>query len=476
MITLTLIAAAAISACNNTGDSSQTSSTSANLISNLSATNAIDPTIDVTDLNPQDWHKDWNDKISMLSAEDRQRLQEVQYYVRAAKVNLDKISPDSSANPDNVKRIERLMPRANFEKTFPRTAHHERLNGFDPADVYSYSNFLKAAAVIPAYCGDFNDYPGTKTTEMANPDNLCKRMLATTFAHAVQETADGSSKGLVNIEDKIVKTFASVAEGDATPENRGKVDDYHEETGPFSALGQFAGMVANKYYYGRGAKQLSYASNYANLSLMLYGNLLLVEDPDLVQGDNILPYLSSIVYAVQQKNGRPSIAEVMDGSFKKYAQGTSIAYAKLGFPFTIALVNGGPECKGENYENTQTRLRSFRYFSEAGNLFTSGFTLTDAEANATNCDNVKYDDPSIWDSAQRYYYFNPADGCSLVKWDSGHQIFGGTGYRNALCNGTPTPEPEVNPTPVPAPEATDYKGFKLTVLNDKYQCINFTVI
>jgi len=33
--------------------------------------------------------------------------------------------------------------------------------------------------------------------------------------------------------------------------------------------------------------------------------------------------LSSIVYAIQPKNGRPSIAEVMDGSFKKYASGNA---------------------------------------------------------------------------------------------------------------------------------------------------------
>lgn len=469
MIILALVGAAAISACNNTGSSDQTSSTSTNSINSLSSNAVVDATVDVTDLNPQDWQKDWQDQISKLSSDEQLKLKEIGYYVHAAKVNLDKIAPGANTNPENVKRIERLMPRANFEKTFPLTAHHQIVNGFDPADVYSYSNFLKAAAVIPGYCGDFSGYPGAKTAEMADPDTLCKRMLATTFAHAVQETGNFDSNNLVNVRDKIVTTFTSVAEADSTPEHRA-VGQYLDDNGPFSLTGKFASVVAGKYYYGRGAKQLSYPSNYANLSLMIYGNLLLVEDPDLVAGDNILPYLSAIVYAVQPKNGRPSIAEVMDGSFKKYAQGTSVAYAKLGFPFTIALVNGGPECNGnpKTLANTQTRLRSFRYFSEAGNLFTSGFALTDAETNATSCDNVKYDDPSIWASSQRYYYFD--NTCNLVKWDSGNPVFGGTGYRDAVCNGTPSPSPDVNPTPAPspttAPEAADYKGFKLTVLND----------
>ena len=450
--------AAAISACNsNAGDSSQVSSTATNSVSSLASTAAVDSTIDVTDLNPQDWQKDWADQISKLSADEQLKLKEIGYYVRASNVKLDKIYPGSSFNPENVKRIERLMPRANFEKTFPLTANHKTINGFDPADVYSYSNFLKAAAVLPGYCGDFSDYPGTKTAEMANPDEVCKRMMASTFAHAVQETGSVDSNGLVNIEDKIVTTFSSVAEGNVTPENRValKMKPYAEDSGPFSASGQFASMVANKYYYGRGAKQLSYASNYANLSLMIYGNLLLVEDPDLVAGDNILPYLSAMVYAVQPKNGRPSIAEVMDGNFKKSAQGLAASYAKLGFPFTVALVNGGVECIGDAsvLANTQTRLRSFRYFSQAGKLFPSGFTLTDGETNATSCDDIKYNDPSIWAASQRYYYFSPADGCTLVKWDSNNPIYGGSGYRQAVCN-APAPSPGVSPTPAPTPTPT----------------------
>lgn len=469
LITLSLLGVVALSACNNTGNSTQSTgvTTESNTLEKLSSKNAIDTTIDVTDLNPQDWQKDWQDQISTLSTADQQRLREVGYYVKAAKISIDNVYPGSNNNPDNVKRIERLMPKDNFERTFPLLTSQNKVNGFYPAQTYSYTNFLRAAAVVPAYCGDFSDYPGEKTAEMANPDNICKRMLATTFAHAVQETADMSSIGLTNINDKIARTFASVAEANATPEARGAVERYFDATGPFATNGAHYAQIQNNYYYGRGAKQLSYPSNYANLSLMIYGNLLLLENPDLVQGDNILPYLSSIVYAIQPKNGRPSIAEVMDGSFKKYAQGNAATYAKMGFPFTVALVNGGPECKGQNHENTQTRIRAFRYFSESGKLFTSGFGLTPAEETATNCDNVDYADASIYAASQRYYYFDSS--CKLVKWDSGNPVFGGSGYRDIMCNAAPTPTPEDKPTPPPTPAKTDYNGYKITVINDSMQ-------
>lgn len=42
------------------------------------------------------------------------------------------------------------------------------------------------------------------------------------------------------------------------------------------------GEAPNKYYYGRGYIQLTWLENYANCSLDMYGDMRLVEDPDLV--------------------------------------------------------------------------------------------------------------------------------------------------------------------------------------------------
>lgn len=426
-----MLASIGLDACNS-GGSGGSSMTTNGKVNTLAATSKVSSEFVVNTLVPNDWYSDWSSAITKLPEDEQLSLKQVQYYVSADNVNIDAIKPGANTNPENVQRVERLMPQANFEKVFLLTKSMDTLNGFVPGKTYSYSNFLKAVAVVPGYCGDFKTYPGAKSSAMQDPDTVCKRMLATTFAHAVQETSDVVSNANDPIANKIARTFASVAEANSTPNNR-VADRYVDLSGPFSDNGSQKELVKGKYYYGRGAKQLSYPSNYANLSLMLYSDLTLVETPDLVQAENILPFLSAIVYAVQPKNGRPSIAEIMDGSFKLHAKGNALKYAEKGFPFTIALVNGGPECKGKNIENTQTRLRSFRQFAEAGELFVSGFELTAEEKNAANCDDIDYMDTSITDAAQRYYYVNQ-DNCSLVKWDSGYPIFGGEKFKQLICD------------------------------------------
>ena len=156
-------------------------------------------------------------------------------------------------------------------------------------------------------------------------------------------------------------------------------------------------------------------------------NLSLVKDPDLVQGNNFLPYLSALVYSLQPKNGNPSIAEIMDGSYLSRASGVAKTYASMGFPFTIAIVNGGPECGNntENLDNTKTRLRAFRYYSHSGNLFPQGFSLTSAEQSAEQCNDINYKDTSIVDAGARPYYFEPTKNCKLVSYDTSYPIFGG---------------------------------------------------
>ena len=384
----------------------------------------------VTKLSPTDWYKVWSTEINGLNASDQEKLKEIAYYVRVSNIDLSKVYSGSPNNPDNVKRIERLMPKSYFEKTFPLSISMVNEKGFIPAEVYSYNNFLKAAAVVPGYCGDFSNYPAAgKTSQMSNPDELCKRMLATTFAHATQETADVDSRTITEatIYNKIKRTFASVAEADATPANRGTIGRYPDAAGPFSATGSQANLTNNNYYYGRGVKQLSYPTNYANLSLMLYSNLNLVKDPDLVQGNNFLPYLSALVYSLQPKNGNPSIAEIMDGSYSLRASGIAKTYASKGFPFTVAIVNGGPECGNNtaNLDNTKTRLRAFRYYSHSGNLFPQGFRLTSDEQTAEQCNDINYKDSSIVDAGARPYYFEPSKNCKLVNYDTSYPIFGG---------------------------------------------------
>jgi len=74
-------------------------------------------------------------------------------------------------NGDNVQRIMRVLSKEDWDYLTPvRNA------------VYTYEELLKAAAKFPAFCGE---KPADNPEDM---DNLCKRELATCFAHFTQET------------------------------------------------------------------------------------------------------------------------------------------------------------------------------------------------------------------------------------------------------------------------------------------------
>ena len=77
--------------------------------------------------------------------------------------------PGRRSNPANVRTVEQLLPAAQFAALFPRAAA-----------AYTYTNLLKAVAKFPSVCPE----PG-----------LCRKTLATVFAHFEQETA-----GLVYLE------------------------------------------------------------------------------------------------------------------------------------------------------------------------------------------------------------------------------------------------------------------------------------
>ena len=137
-ISMLIISITTLAACNNNGESiTQTNSQPTLSGSKSSVQNTTgDLVTNVSDINPQDWKHDWQDKISKLSAEDQTRLDEIQYYVRAAKVNLDNIYPGSAQNPDNVQRIERILPKTNFEKAFPLVINPNKVHEYYPSQIW----------------------------------------------------------------------------------------------------------------------------------------------------------------------------------------------------------------------------------------------------------------------------------------------------------------------------------------------------
>lgn len=84
------------------------------------------------------------------------------------------IEPGRAANPDNVKRVEGIVKASDWEYLFPLRAQ-----------AYTYSNFLKAVGKFPALCKTYNDG--------RDSDAICRKELATMFAHFAQETGGHES-------------------------------------------------------------------------------------------------------------------------------------------------------------------------------------------------------------------------------------------------------------------------------------------
>ena len=82
---------------------------------------------------------------------------------------VEKVRPGDPSNPDNVKRVEFILSEENYEDLFPR--HHPS---------YTYRRLLQAIAKFPAICS----YVGREETS----DAVCRKTLATMFAHFTQET------------------------------------------------------------------------------------------------------------------------------------------------------------------------------------------------------------------------------------------------------------------------------------------------
>ena len=409
--------------------------------------------------DPNCWFKYWE---SNITSENKTELDALKYYVRVRgshdnDLDLSKISEtESSDNPDNVNRVIRLMPKEKFVAMFPKTVSQKEENGFVPGKIFNYLNFLKAVAVMPGYCGDYTDnstpyIQGELKKDPKFADKIAKKFLATTFAHAVQETSasGGSRSGNwqhadSGFQSKIGGTFAHVKESNCDKA-------YHNSDGPFAPGEKLNYLTLGNKYYGRGAKQLSYPNNYANTSLLLYGDLRLVKYPNLVEKD-ILPFLTAITYSLIPKSGNPSIAEVMDGSWSHRWNASTAPYDTKNtydrdFPLTVLIVNGGPECNGHRTDtpnqtpeekeasinsvaNSKTRIDGYNYFSTSDTLLDPEITYEVETGNGyyevdkLKINTINYGNKPYNTLFKRHYYYDFKND-SVCGWDTDIQIFGG---------------------------------------------------
>lgn len=260
---------------------------------------------------------------------------------------VEAIAPGRSSNPENVRRVERLLPLSQWQQHFAMA---------NPA--YSYAKFLQAVGKFSGFCRDF--------TDGRDPDAICRKGLATMFAHFTQETGAHDRNSAIE-EWRQGLYFVKEAGCSDTDTSCG----YNSECSTTSwqtaiwpcgkdAQGRF------KKYYGRGAKQLSYHYNYGPFSQAMYGDAkILLNAPELV-ADTWLNLASAVFFMMYPASPKPSMWSVLDGSWVPNANDTSRGI-QPGFGATTNIINGGIEC-GHGYEKPQSLNRIAYYQKHAQQL------------------------------------------------------------------------------------------------------------
>ncbi|KAI9341179.1 lysozyme-like domain-containing protein [Obelidium mucronatum] len=212
--------------------------------------------------------------------------------------NVDSITPGNPSNPSNVKRVERIVTPSKWSTTY-----------FSMADpVYTYTNFLKSVGFFAGFC---DDYPGKDS------DAICKRLLATMFAHFAQETGAHDKKTSIG---EWQQSLVYVRELTCTETNTISGCYYNNDcvNPAFNKIFPCGKGPNNGYkaYFGRGAHQLSYSFNYGPFSQVMFNGdpTVLLNNPEQV-ADTWLNLASAIFFFIYPQPPKPSMLGVMDGTW-----------------------------------------------------------------------------------------------------------------------------------------------------------------
>ncbi len=256
---------------------------------------------------------------------------------------VERIMPLAETNPENVRRVEGIVSGNDWEYLFPKRTVE-----------YTYRNFLQAVGKFPAFCQSY--------TDGRDSDAICRRALATMFAHFTQETGGHTSHWDV---PEWRQGLVHVREMGWTEEMRG---GYNGECNPNVWQGQTwpCGTFPNgefKSYFGRGAKQLSYNYNYGPFSQAMYGTIrTLLDRPELV-ADTWLNLSSAVFFFTYPQPPKPSMLFVIDGTWQPNDRDLENGLVP-GFGVTTQIINGGVECGGSvEVAQSLNRISYFKAFA-----------------------------------------------------------------------------------------------------------------
>lgn len=374
--------------------------------------------------------------------------------------SVEQIEPGRASNPANVKRVEGILKESDWEYLFPLRAKD-----------YSYSNFLKAVGKFPALCDTYKDGRDSEA--------ICRKELATMFAHFAQETGGQESW---RPEAEWRQALVYVRE---MGWSEGQKGGYNGECNTDVWQGQTWPCGKDKdgdflSYFGRGAKQLSYNYNYGPFSEAMYGDVkVLLEKPELV-ADTWLNLASAIFFFAYPQPPKPSMLQVIDGTWQPNDHDKANGLVP-GFGVTTQIINGGVECGGPT-EIAQSQNR-IKYYKEFANYLKVPVPADEV----LGCANMKQFDEGGAGSLKIYWEqdwgwsADTPDGktysCQLVGYQTPFSAFKDGDYTKCVQkfynvnivnddgsatdpdqNVTPTPDDNVTPmpddnvTPTPTPD------------------------
>ncbi|MGL5030195.1 MAG: chitinase [Aeromonas sp.] len=190
---------------------------------------------------------------------------------------------------------------------------------------------------------------------------ICKKTLATMFAHFNQETGGHVDWPVPEWRQALVH----VREMGWNEQMENGYNDHCSD--PYWSPVFPCGRKENGAffsYFGRGAKQLSYPFNYGPFSQIMYDDAAyLLERPALV-ADTWLNLASAVFFYIFPQPPKPSMQSVIDGSWIPNERDISNGLV-VGFGVTTQIINGGVECGGSvEVAQSLNRIKYYKSFAE----------------------------------------------------------------------------------------------------------------
>ena len=279
------------------------------------------------------------------------------------------IKAGEMGNPQNVKNVEDILSETKFEALFP-----------NKNKAYTYTNFLRAVGKFPAICK--SEDTTVKTVQ------ICKKTLATMFAHFMHETG-----GLSKLEEDNIPPLPEYNDGTNT--------NYP--------------VVEGQQYYGRGAIQLSWNYNYGPFSHVMYRDASFLLDRPHLLAHTWLNFASAIWFFAAPQPPKPSLLQVVVGDWNPKD-------GQAGFGATTMIINGGKECGAKDVapEHKGAAQSRANFYTDLASTKENSFDF-DIKDEELLCDDTETFEDKGSASETNLFWDCPESaatktGCRLVSW------------------------------------------------------------